>query len=90
MSNVTGPFLYLSEWEVRELLDRVAAARRLPIGEREEAVNRVAREAGISRRTLERYWTYRLETVTVDGYRALFRIRHKAPPTRVTAWERAA
>ena len=89
MTSARGPYWAISDWEFREAVRRTRDAQRLPVGQRSEAKRQIAVDYGVCVRTLERWVGYRVRSVRVGGFVALF-ILCKGEPSQATRWERAA
>lgn len=86
-----GPAKRVRLDDIAEVVERVRYIRRhLPRGGRTRALDALAEEYGVSRRTLERYETgAEVRIIEVDGWKALFLIRPGTSPQQWTWWERA-
>jgi hypothetical protein len=84
-----GSFSPLSEWELYELVDRLADIKKLPHGERGRRRRAVAEEYGVCERTLIRWERKSIHKVCVGRYEAVF-AHGRGLPYQVTPWERAA
>jgi hypothetical protein len=80
----------LSEWEYHEAVRRSRDALRLPNGQRNDALLRIAADYGICKRTLYRWVKYSVHEVRVGRYVALFVANPGKTPAQVTRWEKAA
>lgn len=89
MTAMSQPWWTVSEWEFHEARRRARAAIALPRGQRTEALRRVAVDYDVSPRTLRRWLTYDVRSVTCGEYEALFVLTTKRP-SQVTPWEKAA
>jgi len=70
---------------IRRQAEEARHAGRGKIG---EELDHVARNWNLDRRTLYRYTRDPIETVTLNGWSAVYRVPKDGPPRRVTAWSR--
>jgi hypothetical protein len=89
MNADTGPYMRLSDWEIRGLQRQYREAQGIRRGQKRAAYRSIAASYGINLRTFYRYATAELYEVRAGEYRATFAVA-SAAPTRVSAWEKAA
>lgn len=75
----TGCSPLLSADQIAGVRMKALTVHTLPASLRTEAMNRIGREYGISRRTVYRYMQSHTFEVVVDGWRAMFTVTDKRP-----------
>lgn len=71
----------MEPWQIKELQDEFRLG---------EHIDDLAYRYGISRRTVSRYLSVRIQRIYVDGWTAWFALSSEAKqPQRLTPWEKA-